>query len=334
MRSAWPPGIDRCGHRLELSCHFSGRLRPVPSVLCQAAHHEVRQSRWRCRPERCDVWGILDRVRDQHRLHVSPGEGCTTAEHLVRHRAKRVQVHAVVGCCVARRLFRRHVRRSAERSADRGHGVVRERGAADRLRDAEVGHYGRVPGQEHVVGLDVAMRDALGVRVLERSRNVAQDRDRLRYRQLAVRQSLAQRLALDVRHPVIREAVDLSRGNQRTRCRGWSIAELRRSPGGSVRSRHRPRARAGGPSRRPAARARLRSPGIPVTYLPHRAPARWRRHFQGPPGAGPGSRARGGPRGEGESERRRVLHAAAVAETYVAADRPGKRNEEPGGRAG
>ena len=48
---------------------------------------------------------------------------------------------------------------------------------ADRFRDAEVGDDRRAAGEQHVVGLDVAMHDAALVRVGERLRHVLQDAD-------------------------------------------------------------------------------------------------------------------------------------------------------------
>ena len=57
---------------------------------------------------------------------------------------------------------------------------------ADRLRDAEVGDDGGAARQQHVVRLDVAVHDAVLVRVRERARDVAQDADDLRNRQRAV----------------------------------------------------------------------------------------------------------------------------------------------------
>ena len=77
-----------------------------------------------------------------------------------------------------------------------------------RLGDAEVGDDRRAAGEQHVVRLDVAMDDAALVRVRQRLRDVAQDADRLGDRQRArAREPRAQRLALDERHRVVRQAV-------------------------------------------------------------------------------------------------------------------------------
>ena len=74
---------------------------------------------------------------------------------------------------------------------------------ADRFRDPEVRHHRRAAGEQHVVGLDVAMHDAALMRVRERLRrrrcmtlttSVIASGPRARSR--------AQRFALDERHRV------------------------------------------------------------------------------------------------------------------------------------
>jgi hypothetical protein len=81
-------------------------------------------------------------------------------EHLVRHHAERVDVGAVVGGWIGRRLLRRHVGRCAQRDA--GAGQVRRRGGvAHRFGDTEVRNQGVAARQEDVLRLDVAMDDAV-----------------------------------------------------------------------------------------------------------------------------------------------------------------------------
>ena len=89
-------------------------------------------------------------------------------------------------------------------------------GLAQRPGDAEVGHQ-RVPAAEQdVLRLDVAMDDALPVGVGQRVGDLARDLQRVLHRELGLaRQAVPQRLALDVGHDVVEEAVGLARVVQR-----------------------------------------------------------------------------------------------------------------------
>ena len=87
----------------------------------------------------------------------------------------------MVGAGVGGGLLRRHVGGRAERAADLRDGGVRGIGArgGDGFRDAEVADDGAATGEEHVVRLDVAVHDAVLVRVGQRFGDVAQDADGL-----------------------------------------------------------------------------------------------------------------------------------------------------------
>ena len=80
-------------------------------------------------------------------------------DELVQHDPERVDVAALVGR-IAFDLLRRHVRRRAEHRAARGHARV-----ADRAREPEVGDAdAALLVDEHVLRLEIAVDDALGVR--------------------------------------------------------------------------------------------------------------------------------------------------------------------------
>ena len=105
----------------------------------------------------------------------------------------------------ARGLLRRHVDRGADRGALDGERARIAR-VADRLGDAEV-HDHRVPaGDEHVVGLDVAVHHAGRVRRHERLGDLDGEAKRVGDRQRALaRHAVAERLARRHRHDVVQE---------------------------------------------------------------------------------------------------------------------------------
>ncbi len=81
-------------------------------------------------------------------------------------------------------------------------------GFGDRLRHAEVHDHRMSAGEENVFRFDVAVHHAALVRGSERVGDFAQQSHGLIHRQLAAaRETLAQRLAVDVRHHVVEEAV-------------------------------------------------------------------------------------------------------------------------------
>ncbi len=151
----------------------------------------------------------------KHALGRHSAERRPSREQFVTERPNGVQVGAVVHVGIAGRLLGRHIGRRAERHAEGG-----ERGGAarvrDRLGDAEVGHQRVLPRQQHVVGLHVAVHDAVAVRVGEGVAHIAQDPHRVAHGQLAlVGDASAQRLARDVRHDVVEQVALRSGGEQR-----------------------------------------------------------------------------------------------------------------------
>ena len=140
-----------------------------------------------------------------------PGEGMRARQQLVRHDAPGVEIRAVVHR-LADGLLRRHVGGGTERASrlrQRGRGrAIRGPGGGERLGDAEVGDHRGPVREEHVLGLDVAMDDALVVGVVERTGHVPQQGHPFGQRErLGAGHPGAERLAPHVRHGVVGEAV-------------------------------------------------------------------------------------------------------------------------------
>ena len=124
---------------------------------------------------------------------------------MVEHRAERVDIGALVDGLAAR-LLGRHVRRRADHRADdrlverrrgraSGNDVVGVAASLEILREAPVDHDGLAElADQHVRRLEVAMDDALAVRVRERigdRDHVRQQREPLRERRRAPRSRLS-----------------------------------------------------------------------------------------------------------------------------------------------
>ena len=124
---------------------------------------------------------------------------------------------------ISRSLFGSHVGGRAEGDAQRRK-RRRSRGVADGLGDAEVGDHGMVARYENVVRLDVAMDDAVVVRVCQRLGDVAHDPYGVAYGQLALARKLgAQRFALDEGHRVVQQITCLP-----GRVQGYDVRMLER----------------------------------------------------------------------------------------------------------
>ena len=149
-------------------------------------------------------------MRGEHLLGRARREWRAAGDQLITERPHGVDVHAMIEVRIRGRLLRRHVRRGSERDPG-GREPLTTRGLAQRLGNAEV-HDERVPAREqHVVRLDVAMRDAVRVGVGERVHDLHEDLHRVVDRQLAVPgEPVAQRLAFHVRHHIVEEPARLA----------------------------------------------------------------------------------------------------------------------------
>ena len=98
-------------------------------------------------------------------------------EHLVEHAAERVDVAPGGDLLLGGGLLGAHVVRRAERHAGLGHPAAGR--GTQRQRDAEVGHHRAAVVEQDVLGLDVAVDDAVPVGVVEGIGDGRGDADRL-----------------------------------------------------------------------------------------------------------------------------------------------------------
>ena len=135
-------------------------------------------------------------------------------EHLVEHRRERVDVRPRRDLLLGRRLFRAHVVRRAEAHPGLGHPPAGRGG--DGERDAEVHDHRASVVQQQILRLDVAMDDAVAMRVVERIGDLAGDAHGFVDAELRLaRELLADGLALDEGHDVVQEPVSLARVEER-----------------------------------------------------------------------------------------------------------------------
>jgi hypothetical protein len=156
---------------LDSLAELARRLEPMVAVLAERlVHHRLDLGRHvgvqLAHPRDVFVDDVLD---DAH--VVLAGERLASGDELVEHRAEREEVAALIDA-LSEGLLRRHV----ERRADDGvvGGVRRER--LRELGQTEVGDLGAPgPRQHDVARFDVAVDDALGVRVLETETDLVDD---------------------------------------------------------------------------------------------------------------------------------------------------------------
>ncbi len=135
-------------------------------------------------------------------------------EHLVEHRAERVDVAARVELALTAGLLRTHILRRAEGESRLGQPVGRT--LRHRERDAEIRHHRLALVQENVFGLHVAVNHPMAMGIIERARDLLRDVERDVERELLLAvQLLPQRLAADIGDDVEQKSARHARVDQR-----------------------------------------------------------------------------------------------------------------------
>jgi hypothetical protein len=142
------------------------------------------------------------------------GKGRLARNHLVSHTAERVEVDPVVEPCICGGLLGRHVERRANHHPHvrhrrgNGHRMMRSQQG---LGDSKIRNGGGIAGKQDVVWLDVPVHDTLGVRVLQRARDVSENADHDGDRHGAdTHETHPERLPFHERHRVVGQPFRLS----------------------------------------------------------------------------------------------------------------------------
>ena len=177
----------------------------------QAAQYRGLHPRRHCRSHGPDRARWLGHPAGHDGLRGRTREGWLARQHLVEHARQAVLVGARVHRAGAG-LLRAHVRGRAERHAGTGEALAA--GLDQRLGDPEIRHVHPVARQQQVLGLDVAVDDAVAVCCPEGRRSLAGDPYRLVNRQLPFSlEPDAQRLSRHVRHRVPGQRSGVGRGD-------------------------------------------------------------------------------------------------------------------------
>jgi hypothetical protein len=195
---------------LEAPQRLAEGCRPRRRILAHEPGDHAVDARRQTRPVRRRRRRLVVHLPHQDRHVVIAVDRVAPGEHHVRQHAERVRIGPVIDVAAVA-LLRRHVaRRSHRRAAPR---LVHERVVRiEQLRDPEVEQLGKdtvgVRREEHVLGLEVAVRDPLGVRRVQRAGKRPQDRERLAERQVALaRDPAVEGLAVEVLHHIVVAAV-------------------------------------------------------------------------------------------------------------------------------
>ena len=133
-----------------------------------------------------------------------------TRQHLVEHTAQGVDVAARIHAVLAHRLLRAHVARRSHPQSGSSKALGTE--IRNRPSHPEVGQQGVASGEENVAGLYVAVDDTHPVRVIQRVRHLASNRQGLGYRELLLcGESLSQGLTLDEGHHIVEKTTRFTR---------------------------------------------------------------------------------------------------------------------------
>jgi len=190
----WRRGRFRSGrarHLFHIVAHFARVLVTAGGFLFQSVQDDVIEPHIHLRL-------LRGQLKAAHRR--------LAREHFVDDHAERIEVRAMIDRLRLVHLLGSHVTQGAERHAGEGECHV-ERFAAQQLGQAEVGDlHAALFVEEQVLGLDVAVHEALLVRVFEGVANLRHDGQRLGGREPARLEKLPEIHAVHILHDDVVEA--------------------------------------------------------------------------------------------------------------------------------
>src|SRR6185503_11813406 len=142
-------------------------------VLLQALLDDLAQRLRRARLELGERRVCLRDVLRRQRLEAVRLERQSAREHVIAKHTDRIEIAAAVDIELAGRLFRRHVMRRPEGA--RRIGTHRIEGTKERY--SKIGEHGTAARtlEEDVLGLEIAVNDAVLMRGVQRLRQIAED---------------------------------------------------------------------------------------------------------------------------------------------------------------
>ena len=203
----------------QLARQIAGVLPPLVRILGERGEDDALDGRRRPRLQRGHRRRVLGEDRGDQAGLAALGKGALPGDHLVDDQAERVDVGARVDHA-ALELLGRHVGDGADQGAlgaERGAGrlIVERRArragvALAQLGEAEVEQLDAPFGQHHVAWLEVAVGDAFAVRAGERLGERGGVLQCLVERQRSARQPRGERLAVEILHDQVLDAVLLA----------------------------------------------------------------------------------------------------------------------------
>ena len=192
--------------------------KPVGGQLRQCRAHGLLDHERHGIAQRVNRRRLLAQYFRDNRVHAATRERRVAGKHFVQHGAQRIPITSRIDDAFAHRLLGTHVLRRTKTQPRLRHALAAR--ALHRACNADVGNERAAIVQQNVLGLDVAMDHAVPVRVVQRTRDLTCDAQRVGDGELPLAfQSRAKRLASHQWHHVVQQPVGLAAVEERQNVR-------------------------------------------------------------------------------------------------------------------